>query len=275
MTTPKNVVITGSTRGIGLGLAREFLVRGQNVVISSRSQAAVDKVLRELKQTADSGKASVIGMPCDVGQYERVQELWNFAKGKFGQVDIWINNAGLSNDKMPIARLPFKQFDTVVHTNLLGAFNGCKVALEGMRKQTHGFIYNFEGFGSNGLQNPGLSAYGATKFAITYFTKCLIRETKNENVIVGYMSPGIVLTELALGDIDQMPPQARESVKKVYNILADRVETVTPYLAEGVLANKRHGGRVNWLTPSKSTWRFLKSRFVKRDLMDKWEAEAA
>ncbi len=275
MTTPKTIVITGSTLGIGKGLAREFLKRGHNVVICSRGEDSVRHALQDLKPVADAAHARLVGMPCDVGQFVRVQELWSFAKDQFEQVDIWINNAGLSNDKMPIARIPFKQFDTVVHTNLLGTFNCCKVALEGMKKQAHGAIYNFEGFGSNGMQNPGLSVYGATKFGITYFTKCLIRQTKNEPVIVGYMSPGIVLTELALGDVEAMPPQAWESVKKVYNILADRVETVTPFLVEGVLSNTRHGGRVSWLTPSKSAWRFLKSRFIKRDLMEQWEADAA
>ncbi len=78
---------------------------------------------------------------------------------------------------------------------------------------------------------------------------------------VGYMSPGIVITDLSLRDRGKMPPDRWEYVKKVFNIIADRVETVTPWLIEQVLANDKHGARIAWLTTRKAAGRFIKSRF--------------
>ena len=275
MAERKNVVITGSTKGIGKGMALEFLKRGHNVVISSRGQAAVDQAVADLQQTADDAGAKLAGVPCDVAQFDQVQKLWDQAVAALGSVDIFINNAGITNSGMPIAHLPPEQFDTVVHTNLTGLYFCSQVVLEGMQAQGHGAYYTFEGFGSNGMHNPSSHVYGSTKNALRYFTKCLVEETKDGPVLVGYMSPGIVLTDLSLKDRPNMPPEVWQNVKRVYNILADRVETVTPYLVEGVLNNTKHGGRVEWLTRRKSLWRFLKSRFVTRNLFDDWQEEAA
>lgn len=256
----KNVVITGSTRGIGKGMAREFLKRGHNVVVTGRSQAASLLAAAEVGKDAANG-ARALAVGCDVTDAAQVQALWDQAHAVFGGVDIWINNAGMSNTRFPIGRLPQGEVDSVTRTNLLGTMYGAKVALAGMREQGHGAIYNFEGFGSNGFKNRGMSLYGCTKFAITYFTKALIAETKGGAVRVGYMSPGIVITDLSIRDKGKMPPQAWAFVVKIYNILADRVETVTPWLVEKVLADTGHGSRIAWLTRGKSLRRFLGARF--------------
>jgi NAD(P)-dependent dehydrogenase (short-subunit alcohol dehydrogenase family) len=257
----KTVVVTGGTRGIGHGLAQEFLKRGTNVVICGRSQGAVDSALAELNPHAVGG-ARVAGTPCDVTQYDQVVALWAFSKKEFGTVDIWINNAGMSNTRFPIGRLPQDEVEAVTAVNLIGTMNGAQVALNGMTEQGHGALYNFEGFGSNGMKQFGMSLYGCTKFGLTYFTKALIKETKDSPVIVGYMSPGIVITDLSMRDRGKMAPDRWESVKKVFNIIADRVETVTPWLVENVLANNKHGARIAWLTGKKAAGRFIKSRFV-------------
>jgi NAD(P)-dependent dehydrogenase (short-subunit alcohol dehydrogenase family) len=269
--TPKNVVITGSTRGIGRGMAREFLKRGHSVAITSRGQIAVDEALAYLTPFAAASGAKLTGVPSDVSHSEQVQKLWDLASSDLGEIDIWINNAGVTNTGAPIAWVPSEQFDIVATTNLVGSMICCQVALKGMQAQGHGALYNFEGFGSNGMQSPGNHIYGSTKYAIRHFTKALIQETKESPVIVGYMSPGIVLTDLTLAGKEKMPPKAWESVKKIYNILADREETVTPFLVDGVLENKKHGGRVHWLTRRKSAWRFFKSRFQERDVISEYE----
>ena len=256
----KTVVITGSTRGIGKGMAREFLKRGHNVVVSGRSQAVTLLAAAELEKDATGG-AKVLAVGCDVTDAKQVQGLWDQAAGCFGTVDIWINNAGMSNTRYPVGRLPQDEVDAVIRTNMLGTMYGAKTALAGMRAQGHGAIYNFEGFGSNGFKNPGMSLYGATKFAITYFTKALIKETAGGPVRVGYMSPGIVITDLSTRDKAKMPAQRWAFVVKIYNILADRVETVTPWLVEQVLADRGHGSRIAWLTRTKSLRRFLGARF--------------
>ncbi|MDX2142694.1 MAG: SDR family oxidoreductase [Rhodospirillaceae bacterium] len=260
----KVVVVTGSTRGIGKGLAREFLKRGHSVVVSGRGQPAVDAALTELSPEATSG-ARAIGVPCDVTDYAQVQNLWDKAIAAFGRVDIWINNAGMSNSRFAIGHLEQDEVETVPRTNLIGTMYGAQVALKGMTAQGSGDIYNFEGFGSNGGKQKGMSLYGCTKFAITYFTKAMIAETRKGPVRVGYLSPGIVITDLSVRDKSKVPPQQWKFTVMVYNILADRVETVTPWLVEKVLANTQHGARIAWLTRGKSLWRFLRSRFVKED----------
>lgn len=258
--TGKVVVVTGSTRGIGRGLAREFLKRGHNVVVSGRTRAAVDQTTAEIERDAAQG-ARAVGIPCDVSNYDDVQSLWDRAVGAFGRVDIWINNAGQSNARFSIGKLLQDDVESVPRVNLSGTVNGSRVALAGMTKQGAGAIYNFEGFGSNGMRQRGISLYGSTKFAITYFNKCLERETKGGPVIIGLLSPGIVITDLSTRDREKVPPQQWAFTVKIYNILADRVETVTPWLVEKVLANTRHGARFAWLTRGKSLWRFLSSRF--------------
>lgn len=265
----KRIVITGSTRGIGKGMAREFLQRGHQVMISGRSQQSVDAALAELGGAGEQ----LAGAPCEVASLGQVQALWDAALAAFGGVDVWINNAGIANRRAPIGELDPDEIRAVPETNVLGTMYGAKVALAGMTAQGHGFIYNFEGLGSDGRTMPGLSLYGATKYAITYFTKCLIKEVKETPVKVGYLSPGIVLTHLSMGDAEHMPPERVAYMKKMFNILADRVETVTPWLVEGVLRNDKHGARIAWLTPRKAAWRFLKSPFSKRDLFREFELE--
>ena len=92
----QTVVITGSTRGIGLGLAREFLGRGMKVTISGRSPGSVDQALGELKEFGDN----VHGIPCVVTDHAQVQALWDGAKQHWGSVDCWISNAGIVNDQV-------------------------------------------------------------------------------------------------------------------------------------------------------------------------------
>src|SRR5688572_12468419 len=89
----KTIVITGSTKGIGYGLAEEFLKRGHNVIVSGRKQDSLDKAVATLSA---KHKDHVEGCLCDVTKFEDHEKLFAFAKEKFGRVDIWINNAGIS-----------------------------------------------------------------------------------------------------------------------------------------------------------------------------------
>ena len=97
----QTIVVTGSTRGIGHGLAREFLTRGHKLVVSGRSQDSVDAGLSRLEALGE-----VIGKPCNVGDRSAVQALWDFAVARFGRVDIWINNAALAPDHSLFAEIP-------------------------------------------------------------------------------------------------------------------------------------------------------------------------
>ena len=162
----QTIVVTGSTRGIGRGLATEFLKRGHRVVVSGRSQASVAPAVAELSKLGE-----VLGHPCEVSDLWACQALWDAAIAKFGRVDMWINNAAIAPDHGLFADLPGDSIAATINANLTGTLYGVQVALKGMLAQGGGKIYTFEGFGSDGMMNPGLAVYGATKYSVRYLTR--------------------------------------------------------------------------------------------------------
>lgn len=257
-----NIVITGSTRGIGRGLAEAFLERGHSVVVSGREAAATQASASALA-AGTSGRC--VGVPADVADFGSVQRLWDAAVARMGSVDIWVNNAGLTNRKRALAELSATEITQVVQTNLLGTLNGCRVALAGMRSQGRGRLFNMEGFGSDGLVQPGLTVYGATKHAVRYLTKSLVRENAGSALVIGYLSPGIVVTELLTRDLYGPGAPELESRGRILRLLADRVETVAPFLVDGMLKAEKSGAAIRWMTPWQALGRVLTSPFVKRD----------
>lgn len=265
----QTIVVTGSTRGIGHGLAREFLVRGHNVAITGRSQASVDGALAELGPLG-----GVLGQPCDVRNLAALQELWDATVARFGRVDVWINNAALAPNHKLLADIPGDEIAATVDTNLTGTIYGTQVALRGMLRQGGGKIYTFEGFGSNGMTSPGLTVYGATKRAIRYFTDSVVKEYENAPVTVGSLSPGMVPTDLLIYSSRGQDHERWERSKRIMNLLGDKVETVTPWLAEQALANDKHGAKIQWLTRAKAMRRFLSPAYRKRNIVDEYERTA-
>ena len=259
----KTVVITGSTRGIGKGLAENFLARDCRVVISGRSQPRVDRLLAELGRRYGADK--VLGRACDVTEAAQLQALWDVARAAWGQVDVWINNAGVSTPRVPLREADPAAIKQLVEINLSGLLLANQLALRGMHQQGFGQIWNMEGFGSGGQVQVGMCAYGATKRAVNYINKALQKELADSAVQVCTLSPGIVVTELLTGDYDLSSPEWEKS-KRIFNILGDTVATVTPFLVEGILKTDRSGARVAWLTGRKAFVRFMTAAFNKRDL---------
>jgi short-subunit dehydrogenase len=264
----KIVVITGSTKGIGLGLAREFLKRGCSVVISSRSTSKLEQVVADLRK--EFGTGCVAGQPCDVTDSSQVQALWDVAVQHFGRVDIWINNAGVTHTTKHLAEMDIGEIKPVIDTNITGMIYGSKVALEGMLKQGFGQIYNMEGHGSNDSKLVGVSVYGTSKRALRYFTEVLIDETEGTPVQVCFLSPGIVLTDFLINGMRKRPAEELESIKPILNCLADAVETVTPFLVEHILKNDKHGVEIAWLTEEKANERLNSDEYYNRDLFSQF-----
>jgi NAD(P)-dependent dehydrogenase (short-subunit alcohol dehydrogenase family) len=262
----KTVVITGSTRGIGYGLADSLLALGCAVVISGRTQEAVDRAVAELSAKHEPG--CVLGKPCDVTDFQQVQVLWDVSKAHFDRIDIWINNAGISQPQVDFWENPPERIEAVVSTNLVGTMYGCKVALQGMLEQGAGAVYNMEGLGSDGRRVEGLALYSTTKCGLRYLNQALAEELEGTGVIVGALAPGMVITELLTDQYEDRPPDDWEEAKRIFNVIADRVETIAPWLAERVLANERNGARIAWLTRSKIMGRFLTARFRRRNLFE-------
>jgi NAD(P)-dependent dehydrogenase (short-subunit alcohol dehydrogenase family) len=261
----KTIVITGSTRGIGYGLSHAFLARGCQVTISGRTHEAAAEAVRRL--AAEFGSEPLFGYPCDVTVYEQVQALWDASREHWGQVDIWINNAGIAHAQTQLWDQSPEEMAAVVQTNVIGSMYGAQVALRGMLDQGWGSLYNLEGLGSDGRRVDGLTAYGTTKHALTYFTDALVEETKGAPIVVGALRPGMVVTDMLTQQYETRPEDWKRA-KRVFNILADQVETVTPWLADQILANDRTGVRFKWLGGTKATLRFLLAPFRKRDLFE-------
>lgn len=259
----KTVVVTGSTRGIGRGLAEQFLQRQCNVVISGRQQEAVDAVVAELEAAGDADR--LLGVACEITDAGQLQKLWDRAVERFGSVDVWVNNAGMSIPRKHLSESDPGLLEAIVSVNLTGLLLANRVALKGMQTQGRGQIWNMEGFGSGNQVQPGMCAYGATKRAVNYINKALQKEIAGTAVQVCTLSPGIVVTDLLVGDYDTASPEWEKS-KKIFNILGDTVETVTPFLVDGILKTDKTGAKVAWLTGGKAFARFMTAGFNKRDL---------
>ena len=259
----RHTVITGSTRGIGLGLAEDFLSRGHSVTVSGRGQEAVKKVVASLASRFDA--ESVLGMACDVTNPAQVQALWDKSVERFGKVDIWVNNAGWSGEQGMVWERPEEELTGVITINLLGTTYGSQVAMKGMLAQGVGAIYNMEGMGSDGRKHAGLTLYGTSKYAVHYFTESLALEAKETPVLVGGLRPGMVVTGL-ITDRYKDRPEEWERAKKIFNIIADRVENVAPWLAKQMLENKKNGAMLAYSSTWKLLWRLVKQPFVKRNL---------
>lgn len=261
----KSVVITGSTKGIGLGLAREFLKRGCAVALSGRNEANLNKEVKALRDTF--GPDKVIGRACDVTDVLQVQALWDTAKKAFGTVAVWINNAGITNPTRVLWEVDPCDIKPVIDSNITGVIYGSMVALRGMLEQGSGQIYNMEGFGSGDMMRPGMTIYGTTKRATRYFTESLVEEARETPVQIGTLGPGMVVTDFMLDDLKKLPPEKYEETRAIYNILADRVETVTPFLVEKILENDKTGAKIDWLTMEKANARFADEEFLNRNLL--------
>ena len=136
-----------------------------------------------------------------------------------------------------------------------------------MLEQGFGSIYNMEGLGSSGPIIRGLALYGTSKSALSYLTKSMAKETQGTPILVGGLRPGMVATKLIAEQYEGHPEEWERS-KRIFNILSDHVETVTPWLARKVLNNNKNGVNIVWLTRFKVLKRFLTAPFHKRKIFD-------
>jgi NAD(P)-dependent dehydrogenase (short-subunit alcohol dehydrogenase family) len=238
-----------------------MLGQGARVTITGTSPASVERGLQAL----GGAGPNLTGISCDIAERGQVQAVWDHAVATFGRVDIWINNAAISMARRPFWQVSAEEYQHIVVTNLVGISNGDAVAVNGMLAQGGGMVWNMEGFGSDGAIQKGMAPYGSTKYALKYVTKTLVKDLEGTTVGVGYMSPGIVATDMLVHDYDGQPEEWQR-VKKFFNILGDTVETVTEHLGTEVLKPHKNGDRIEWLTKPKAFRRFASAPFRKRDI---------
>ncbi len=262
----KTVVITGSARGLGLELAKVFRKNNLNVVISDLNEENLIKAYDELLKI--ESKAKVICVVCNVTNVIDIQNLITLTVDTFDKIDIWINNAGVNQPNQAIWELSEGEIDLILDVDLKGTIMCSNLVMKEMLKKHSGAIYNVEGYGSNDAKMLGLSLYGTSKRAITYFTDALALEAKEKQtgVIIGKLSPGIMITDFitnALGDKEKII--LSDKTKKVYNILGDYLDVIASFLVNKILKNTKNGIRIEWLTNRKAAWRFMTAAFNKRD----------
>ena len=255
----KTVVITGSTRGIGHGLAKEFLKRGHQVILNGRSENQVNKAVEKLKEQG----SEVIGIAADVTDEGAFQKLIDQAISQFGKIDIWINNAGIPQTQNYFLELERSEIEHLISVNITSLMLGTHTALRLFSKQGYGKVFNMEGFGSDGRMMDKLSLYGTSKRAVNYFTKSVSKEVKDESIQVGILSPGMVRTDFLTGAMDTGSIAEQNRNKKVFDILAEDVDVVTEFLTRKILISEKKYDRIEFLTKRRLIPKLFKLMFLK------------
>jgi len=261
----KNVVITGSTRGIGYAMAVAFLEAGCHVTLSGRCETLPEATIAVLRPY----EGKYVYIPCNVQMKASLQNLWDASVIHWDSVDIWINNAGQNTPHKFLWETGESYTEKIIRTNMLGMIFGSQIAAAEMIRQGHGAIYSMEGLGSNNMIQPKTILYGTTKHALTYFMKGLAKELEGTGVIAGRLSPGMMLTDFITKTPDGEPSDvvSDKAFRKVFNILADKPETVAAFFIPKMLANTRNDAQIAWLTSGKAAWRFMTAGFRKDRLI--------
>jgi len=188
----KTVVVTGSTSGIGLGIARGMASANANVVINGFGSAA--EIEHETAALEKLGDGIVFYDPADMSKPDQIVSMIHNAEARFGSVDIVVNNAGIQTVE-PVETFPPERWDLIIAINMNSAFHTTRAALPGMKKRGWGRIINISS--AHGLvASPYKSAYVTAKHGITGFTKTVALEAAQNGVTVNAICPGYVLTPL-------------------------------------------------------------------------------
>jgi len=256
----KNAIVTGGSLGIGAAIALVLAEEGCNIAINYRRH---DTEAKAVAAKAEAMGRKGLAIKADVASYDDAQKMVQTVIEEFGRLDIMVCNAGINWDGV-IWKMSEEQWDTVINVNLKGYFNYNKAAAAVFKDQKSGKIVNISSI--NGLRGKfAQSNYAASKGGEIAMSKSLAKELGKFNVNVNVVAPGMVMTDMVTRQYEGRP-EDWERAKRIFNILADRVETVTPWLAQKVLENDRSGVRFQWLSRPKLIGRFLTAPFHKRDL---------
>ncbi len=185
----KTGLITGGTKGIGLGIAEALLSEGVNVAITSRSLSKAEETAKQLNAKFHQAKA--IGIKADVRNFQEQKEAVQQTLEKFDQLDYVIANAGLGHFA-PIFELTEEQWKETIDTNLSGVFYSAKASVEALSKTKGYFISISSLAGCNFF--AGGAAYNASKFGVTGFTQAMMLDVRDKGIKVSTIMPGSVST---------------------------------------------------------------------------------
>jgi 3-oxoacyl-[acyl-carrier protein] reductase len=184
-------IVTGAGRGIGHAIAVRLASEGARMACVSRSAENAKRTADELNVArADSARPYSV----DVANHLEVQTIGAQILEDFGRVDILVNNAGVTRDGLSI-RMSVEDWDTVINTNLRGAFNFVQAVQRSMIKQRSGRIINISSV-IGLIGNAGQTNYAASKAGLIGFTKSLAREVASRNITVNAVAPGFIVTDM-------------------------------------------------------------------------------
>ena len=203
MMAEKVAVVTGASRGIGREIAKTLAVQGALVIVNYNGSAEkAAEVIEEIKRAGGKGEA----LKCDVSDFEKAGELFDYVVKTYGRVDILVNNAGITKDGL-LMRMSEEDFDSVIRTNLKGAFHCMRHVARQMIRQKSGRIINISSV-SGVLGNAGQVNYAASKAGIIGMTKSAARELASRGITVNAVAPGLIETEMT----GELPESARQAM---------------------------------------------------------------
>ena len=197
----KNVLVTGSTRGIGRAIAETLAKAGARVAVVGR------ELQKAQEAAAEVGNGSM-GFACDVTDTGAVAKLVADVETAFGSIDVLVNNAGITRDNL-VMRLKDEDWDAVINANLRGAFAAIRAVSRGMMKRRSGRIINISSI-IGMIGNKGQANYAASKAGLIALTKSVAKELGSRNILVNAVAPGFIETEMTAA----MTPEAREGLGK-------------------------------------------------------------
>ncbi len=196
-------LVTGGSRGIGRAIAQKLAAMGARVAINYRANAAAAQAVA---QEISAAGGSALLLPGDVGQAGVADDLVGRVLAAWGRLDILVNNAGVLRDTLLI-RMSDTDWDTVLTTNLRGAFLCTRAALRPMLRQRWGRIVNISSVAGL-VGNAGQANYAAAKAGLVGLTKATAREVASRNITVNAVAPGFIETDMTAG----LPEKVKESI---------------------------------------------------------------
>lgn len=197
--TGKTALITGATGGIGDAIAKALHAQGATVGISGTRAERLEALASELGER-------VFVLPCDLRDRPAVVQLAKTAEELLGQVDIIVNNAGITHDNL-FMRMKDEEWDDVIAVNLSSVFILTRGILRGMMRRRYGRVVNIASI-SGVLGNPGQSNYAASKAGLVGMTKSLAREVASRGITANCISPGFIATPMT----DALTPKQTEAI---------------------------------------------------------------
>ncbi len=197
----KNVLVTGSTRGIGRAIAETLAKAGARVAVVGRD-------LQKAQEAATAVGNGSLGFACDVTDTAAIAKLVADVEAAFGSIDVLVNNAGITRDNL-VMRLKDEDWDAVINANLRGAFAAIRAVSRGMMKRRSGRIINISSI-IGIIGNKGQANYAASKAGLIALTKSVAKELGSRNILVNAVAPGFIETEMTAA----MTPEAREGLGK-------------------------------------------------------------